>query len=470
MAAATPHGLLERLDHLIGGGDRRRVVVVLACVLALDSADKSTVGTSATQLQAGLGIGTADIGLLLAVGSIVGAVVAIPAGMLVDRVCRTKLLAAAVCGWGIAMVASAAATDFLFLMLSRLALGLVVAVAGPAVASLIGDYFPPADRGRIYGFVLAGELVGAGFGFVVSGQFAVLSWRAPFLVLVPPTIGVWWLVHRLPEPERGGASRLEPEDGTAASEQDDQPQLAGRIARQQAIEPRPQAVLRRPPGSMSLVDAVRYVLSVRTNVVLIVASALGYFFFSGLRGFAVEFAKHHYGVSQSTASALTVVVGLGALIGVLSGGRLADRLLRGGHVSARVDVSGAAVLGAAVTFVPAIIATSVAIALPLLFLASLLLGAANPPLDAARLDIIHPGLWGRAEAVRTVLRTGGDAAAPVLFGVLAQSAFGGRGGLEYTFLTMLISLMLAALITVLIGRRTYPRDVAAAAESTARFP
>jgi len=164
-----------------------------------------------------------------------------------------------------------------------------------------------------------------------------------------------------------------------------------------------------------------------------------------------------------------VVLGLGALIGVLSGGRLADRLLRGGHVSARVDVSGAAVLGAAVTFVPAIIATSVAIALPLLFVASLLLGAANPPLDAARLDIIHPGLWGRAEAVRTVLRTGGDAAAPVLFGVLAQSAFGGRGGLEYTFLTMLMSLMCAALITVLIGRRTYPRDVAAAAESTARF-
>src|SRR5690348_14892993 len=134
---------------------------------------------------------------------------------------------------------------------------------------------------------------------------------------------------------------------------------------------------------MSVVDAVRYVLRVRTNVVLIVASALGYFFFSGLRGFAVEFAKHHYGVSQSTASALTVVLGLGALIGVLSGGRLADRLLRGGHVSARVDVSGAAVLGAAVTFVPAIIATSVAIALPLLFVASLLLGAANPPLDAA---------------------------------------------------------------------------------------
>ena len=26
------------------------------------------------------------------------------------------------------------------------------------------------------------------------------------------------------------------------------------------------------------------------------------------------------------------------------------------------------------------------------------------PLDAARLDIIHPALWGRAEGVRTVLR------------------------------------------------------------------
>jgi hypothetical protein len=116
-----------------------------------------------------------------------------------------------------------------------------------------------------------------------------------------------------------------------------------------------------------------------------------------------------------------------------------------------------------------LVTTHLSVAIPLLVLAACCLGAANPPLDAARLDIMVPRLWGRAEAVRSLLRNFGDAAAPLLFGVLAQAVFGGSTGLEYTFLVMLSALLAAAVITLLIGRRTYPHDVAAAAESLARF-
>jgi hypothetical protein len=131
---------------------------------------------------------------------------------------------------------------------------------------------------------------------------------------------------------------------------------------------------------------------------------------------------------------------------------------------------------------PAIAATSVAVALPLLIGGAFLLGAPNPPLDAARLDIIHPRLWGRAEAVRTVLRSIGESAAPLLFGYVSQYVFGGPGsaaaegggsgaghagnatGLEYTFLVFLVPLMIAGLLS-LAGLRTYPRDVATASAS-----
>ena len=37
--------------------------------------------------------------------------------------------------------------------------------------------------------------------------------------------------------------------------------------------------------------------------------------------------------------------------------------------------------------------------------AAMMLSAQNPPIDAARLDIMPPLLWGRAEGVRTALRT-----------------------------------------------------------------
>jgi sugar phosphate permease len=231
------------------------------------------------------------------------------------------------------------------------------------------------------------------------------------------------------------------------------------------VRPRDDAVLTEDPASMSLWRAIGYVLRVRTNLVLIVASALGYFFFSGVRGFAVEFATSHYGVSESTASSLTVVLGIGALAGVMSGGRLADALLRRGRLAARVEVPGWCTLLAGLAFIPALIVTNVWAAVLLLMLAALFLGASNPPGDAARLDIMHPRLWGRAEGVRNVLRSGMDAAAPILFGFLADSAFRGKSGLQHTFMTMLLALFAASVLTLVFGRRTYPRDVAAAAAS-----
>lgn len=89
------------------------------------------------------------------------------------------------------------------------------------------------------------------------------------------------------------------------------------------------------------------------------------------------------------------------------------------------------------------------------------LAAANPPLDAARLDVMPPLLWGRAEGVRSVLRLGAEAAAPLLFGFVAEHVFTGAAGLQYTFLVMLVTPVAAG--TVLwFGRRTYPRDVATA--------
>jgi hypothetical protein len=130
----------------------------------------------------------------------------------------------------------------------------------------------------------------------------------------------------------------------------------------------------------------------------------------------------------------------------------------------------------------AIAAPAVAIALPLLLVGAFLLGAPNPPLDAARLDIMPAGLWGRAEGVRTALRSAGEAAAPLMFGYVSQYVFGGPGsasgnpvgsggtsaakatGLEHTFLLFLIPLLIAGVLA-LAGLRTYPRDVATAAAS-----
>ncbi|MGI8576867.1 MAG: MFS transporter [Nocardioidaceae bacterium] len=490
----------DRLKYAVGGAARLRVVVLLACVLALEAADTATIGATAVSLERTLHINNTDIGLLVTVSTGIGALATLPIGALTDRINRVNLLAGAILVWSVAMAISGASISYNMLLITRLALGAVVATAGPAVASLTGDFFPAAERGRIYGFILSGELIGAGVGFLVSGDLAaVLSWRYSFWVLSVPglflAIAIWRL---LPEPARGGQSRLqageeeirsaeqvdadEPAADVAAGGANAQPRDEGKVEKevQEAdIQPHDNLVLRTDPAERPLWWAVKYVLSIRTNRVLIVASALGYFFFSGLRTFAVVYLRDRFAVGQGTASSLLVVLGVGAIVGVLITGRLADWLIDRGHLTARPVIAGLSFLIAAVLFLPGMLTATLLVAAPLFFLAAAGVGGANPPLDAARLDLIHSRLWGRAEAVRTVLRSSFEAIAPLLFGYVSTqfgahtSGLGhpagsaGRGGigLEYTFLIMLVPLAAAGLILLLRARRTYPRDVATAVAS-----
>jgi MFS family permease len=487
-----------------GGPARARVVLTLAAVLGLNGADTGTISATANNLEKSFHVGNTQIGLLLTVVGLVGAVFTIPAGIFADRIRRTRLLGGSIALWAAAMIVSGAAASYLWLLLARVALGTMTAATGPAVASLTGDYFPATDRGRMYGLILGGELLGSGFGYLISGELSSLTtWRAAFWWLALPSLGLAWVVWRLPEPARGGSSRISAGQERVRDERDtpkDQQRsgadsgaapgpdgtrkdgLAEQAVRKTDVQPRTGLVLREDPTSRSVWWVVRYVLRVRTNVVIIVASTFGYFFFAGLRSFAIIFVTGHYGVSKPTATALTVVVGAGSLAGVLAGGRIADRQLSRGHIRARVMVPAVCLLTLAPVLAPAIATRSVAIALPLLILGAFLLGAPNPPLDAARLDIIHPRLWGRAEGVRTLLRSLGESAAPLLFGYVSQYVFGGPGsaanggsgsgsgggtqpenasGLEYTFLIFLIPLLAAGLLA-LAALHTYPRDVATA--------
>lgn len=476
----------------VGGRARFEVIAILAGVLALDGADKGTVSAAASNLKDAFHITNTDIGLLVTVSTLVGAIFTIPVGALTDRVRRTWLLAGSIGAWAAAMFLAGASQSFLWLLLSRLALGAVTATAGPTIASLTGDYFPAKDRARMYGFILAGELVGTGFGFVISGYIAAhLSWRYAFWWLILPSAALVFLVWRLPEPARGGQSRLDvgqeriPDakefQDECAEDVQAQEEAALREGREGVVEqvekahvaPYENQVLTEDPAEKSLWWAVKYVLRVRTDVVVIVASALGYFYFAGLRTFAIIFAQDHFHISKSVASSLVLVIGIGGLAGVFAGGRVSDWLLARGHVNARIMVPAFVLLAISFVLAPAFWLTTLWIAVPLLAIGAGLLGSANPPQDAARLDIIHPHLWGRSEGIRTALRGLLEAAAPVTFGLVSDNLFGGsvsfgstaaKGqsqGLAYTFLLFLVVLVAAGLI-VLIGLRTYPRDVATA--------
>lgn len=479
----------QPLEHLAGGPARLKVIGLLACVLGLNSADMATVGAIAVPLKQALHIGNLQIGLLVTVSTAIGAVVTLPFGVLADRVNRSRVLAVAIMAWSLAMVLNGASGSYTMLLLTRLLLGVIVAAAGPLVISLTGDFFPAAERGRIFGYILAGELLGVAFGFLLSGNIvAVLSWRAAFWALallgLVLAIVIWRL---LPEPSRGGQSFVlqGAEEVPASSESGNEPgaraansspasvhHQAGPIERLVAasdIQPHIGQVLHEDPERQGLWQAVRYVLSVRTFRALVIASGLGYFYFTGLRTFALTYMRGTFGLGQAAASTLSVVVGTGAIAGVLLAGRIGDRLIRRGTLAARIDMGAASYLLAAGALFAGLFATSLYLAAPLFFLAALGLGGANPSVDAARLDVMHSSLWGRAEGVRSALRYALSAVAAPLFGYLATgsghlkataTAAANAAQMRRAMLILLVTLVAAGLVMLVRCTRTYPRDVA----------
>lgn len=453
---------IDWLSQRVGGQQRLRVIFLLAMALGLDGADLGTVGALSPILQHHFSISNSEIGLLIGVSKGVGVFSVLFFGSIVDRARRTSLLAIAIALWAMAIIACGAAFSYSFLLFTRLALGIVAAATLPCTASLIGDYFPGQEWGKIYGYILSGEMIGTGFGFILSGELGIIWWRLGFWVLAIPSIPLAWWIYKLPEPRRG-AQDVQYLQGKTEQESDDRAEpLLARKAGKARVQPRRRLVRKDDPAKNSIWWAIGYVLSIPTNAALIISSALGYAFFSDVRTFGIDYAQTGYHLQHSFAVSLLAVVGIGALAGVWTGGRLSDNLLAKGYLKARVWLATAFFCASVLFFFLGFFFQILWLSLVFFACSSFSLGALNPPLDSARLDIIHPRLWGRAESVRMIFRDASEAAAPVAFGWLVEN-FGGHAiGLRDGFLIMLIPLGMAAAIS-LITFRTYPSDAAAAA-------
>ncbi len=465
-------GKRARPRDVAGALPRPRAVALLSGALALAAADQTVAGAVAPDLKADLMVGNTRIGLLVTAASVAAALTTLPFGMLADRTRRVRLLAGCALIWSASMVLAGFAHSYSTLLVAQIALGAGVGATGPVVASLSGDLFDTAVRGRALGLILAGEFAGAASGLLIAGEVAaVWSWRGSFWVLaaVGPLLAVA-LVHGLAEPARGQQQQHTPQRAPEAK-------AAGLAAavRRTGAQPRESLILTGDPARKPLGWAVRYVLSIPSNVVIIVASALCYFYVAGIQTFAVVFLRGRFDLSQQLATALLVLIGAGVILGILISGQVSDRLIARGRAAARPLVGGLFFLAAVLFFVPGFVLPVALAAIPLLFLGAAGLGGVNPPLDAARLDVMHSRLWGRAESVRTFCQTLFKSGAPLLFGYLSTVLAapgeradavqgGGATGLTRTFLVLQVLLAAAGLV-LLVARRGYLRDVATAVAS-----
>lgn len=492
------------LGHVAGffTGYQHHAITLLVLVYSLDFADRTLIGALGPTLKSVFSIGNFQLGLLASAFAIVSAPAALPFGVLTDRVRRTWLIGGALLVWVVAEGLVGASISFIMLLIVRVALGIVSAVAGPTSPSMIGDLVPADERSGALSVIDGGELIGDGVGFVLPAiLLGFISWRWNFWVLAACGLILSFAFLRLPEPRRTNADGPASNDVTPAPDgqdhQDDQragdpqqprqgtshPQAddghhntrespsattltpAQHIIAGRKVRPRESAMVRENPGRASFWYAIKYTFRVRTDLIVLISRMVGDFFLTAIGTFAVVFATAWYHLTEREAEVLILVIGIGALAGILVVGKLSDFLLDRGHPRSRIILGTLGYLVAPVPLYFAFSTHTLLLAVVLFFVGAFLLGGSSPPLDAVRIDVLVPRLRGRAESVRQFTRTLAEAGAPLLLGWLSGVlAANSSLGLERAFLLGL-PLVLVGGIILIFAIFTYQGDVAAALAS-----
>jgi MFS family permease len=407
----------------------RRPLLLLMGVLAVDQADRYLLSAVFPLLKDDFRLSDGQLGLLSAAFLLVATVGAVPFGVLVDRTRRTSVAAWGAALWSLAMVWTGLASSYGALFLARMGLGVAESSYTPASFSLLADYYPVRERSRILGLYQVGAVLGF-LGLPLGGLVAsAWGWRAAFHVFALPGFALAVLLWRLPEPVRGETDRTHA--GLALSQE------------------------RSAFAELPARAAFLHVLRIPSFTVSLLANSLAVFFTSGLGIWATTFLVRYHGLSLARATAATSLLAVGAIAGMIWGGRLGDRLVARGRVAGRVEVAAVAQIAGVLLLVPAFAVSSTPLMLVLFGLGAVTLTMPNAPLAALRADVLHPDLRGRASSVGAMLSAGAAAASPLVIGLLSD-AFSLRAAL----LVLLPVMALGGVWLAWLGGAAVQRDVA----------
>jgi len=292
-----------------------------------------------------LHISNTDVGLLVTVTSLVAAVASSPSAA-GDRVRRRGRSAARSCS-GRSDDLERGRSDLDDLLIARSS-SAVSQQRRTTRRIAHRDYFPAAERGRIYGYVSRASSRGRR-RFRRHGNLAALSYRSPSSSSPPAFVSRADLqapgaarVDAMPRLAKGSSAE-EPTDG-------DRPTDAQRLARARGLEPDPDLVLTR----ILVGRAVRcdgYILRIRTNVILIIASACGYSFSQACRPSASSSSPSSTGSGRRWARSCSLS-SASEESAASSSRRARHLLLRRQYLNGRVLVSAVAATLAVALFVP----------------------------------------------------------------------------------------------------------------------
>src|SRR5256714_979441 len=272
------------------------VVAMLWCVCLFNYADRQAIYSVFPLLKSQMGL--SDIQLGIVGGSFMWVyAAALPfAGIIGDHISRKTLILGGLIFWSLITLATALSRNFWALVIFRGLEGLGEAFYFPASMSLIADYHSPRTRSRAMSFHQSSVYVGTIAGGTAAGFLAQkYGWRSGFYMF--GTLGIllgFVLLFTLKEPQRGQSEQIEV-----------------------------------PPEKEPIFKAIFSILSTPMVLILILVFTGANFVAAIFLTWMPSYLNRTFSMSLSMAGLnATFWLQIASILGVLSGGFLADRLAR----------------------------------------------------------------------------------------------------------------------------------------------
>lgn len=447
---------------------------VIAAVSFIDRIETSILTGVLPLLQNEWGFSDTAGGALSTAITIAGLIVALPAGYLADRTNRKNLLTVVVASWSVITLASGLAISFGMFFATRVVLGAADNLDIPSQSSLLGDYYPPEARPKVFGVQRMVYFVGIGVGSLLGGVVGQLfGWRWAFFSMIVPGLIVAWWCFRLREPPRGEIDRLAAERARQAREAADggAPAATAGTAAGDAVPageetdgpdptadgPGSAAAVTNPldDGWRALLGQIRELFKSRTLRYLFAALVVLFLGLNGIFFWLPTSFVRAWGVGTAVGGALTATIIIVGVIGGTVVGSLIGRRWHGIIPGIRVLAGGIGFTVGGILMGVAFMSTGLAMQVTLLVLATASMSVAIPNHFAAAADCISPRNRGIGFTLVQVGTAAGSSFGPLVVGAVSDRT----GSLQISFYSLVIPIAIAGIV-VLGGRSSYEDDAA----------
>jgi MFS family permease len=199
--APAPAEVVAHPAHAAGEADaaaaRKRILTVLFAGVFMAAMDAAVIAPAIPALKSAFGVDNRQIGLVTIVFSLCSLTSTALMAALSDRFGRRTIYLMDIAGFALGSLIIAQSSSFGVLLLGRAIQGLSAGGITPTASAVVGDTFPPEQRGRILGLI--GATFGMAFLFgpiIASALLMVATWQWIFLINLPFAVIVFTMGYR----------------------------------------------------------------------------------------------------------------------------------------------------------------------------------------------------------------------------------------------------------------------------------